>query len=75
MLWRRERALSKLMMCEEDLLNSITAGKEKYILVLRKHCTLTTPVEISILFGNMEEVSMNEDAVFFTFTIYNNEVQ
>lgn len=56
MLWRRERAMLKLLMCEEDLLSAIALGKEKFIIVIRKHFTLTTPMELNILFGNIEEI-------------------
>ncbi|GFT94245.1 uncharacterized protein NPIL_274931 [Nephila pilipes] len=56
MLWRRERALLKLLLCEEDLLNSILAGKEHFITPLRKQCNLITAAEMDILFKNIEEV-------------------
>ncbi|XP_035225783.1 uncharacterized protein LOC118198255, partial [Stegodyphus dumicola] len=56
--WRKERALLKLLLCEEDLLNIITLGKRTFILPLRKQHTLTTVAEINILFGNIEEVGM-----------------
>ncbi|GFV04017.1 uncharacterized protein TNCV_916421 [Trichonephila clavipes] len=56
MLWRRERALLKLLLCEEDLLNSILAGKEHFIIPLRKQYNLITSAEMDILFINIEEV-------------------
>ncbi|KAG8201052.1 hypothetical protein JTE90_002727, partial [Oedothorax gibbosus] len=56
MLWRKERALLKLLLCEEDLLNVLLVGNERFILPLRKRCTLATPAELDILFGNIEEV-------------------
>ncbi|KAF8796567.1 hypothetical protein HNY73_000927 [Argiope bruennichi] len=56
MSWRRERALLKLLLCEEDLLNEILAGKEHFITPLRKRCNLITPIEMDFLFVNIEEV-------------------
>ncbi|GBN67142.1 hypothetical protein AVEN_139534-1 [Araneus ventricosus] len=56
MLWRRERALLKLLLCEEDLLNVILTGKEHFIMPLRKRCSLITPIEMDFLFVNIEEV-------------------
>ncbi|GFR15718.1 uncharacterized protein TNCT_515051 [Trichonephila clavata] len=56
MLWRRERALLKLLLCEEDLLNSILTGKEHFIIPLRKQYNLITSAEVDILFINIEEV-------------------
>ncbi|GIY39779.1 uncharacterized protein CDAR_3171 [Caerostris darwini] len=56
LLWRRERALLKLLLCEEDLLNAVLAGKEHFITPLRKHCNLITSIELDFLFVNIEEV-------------------
>lgn len=58
MLWRKERALLKLLLCEEDLLSSIAQGKDRFVLVLRKQCKLATAMELNIMFGNIEEVSI-----------------
>ncbi|CAL1292919.1 unnamed protein product [Larinioides sclopetarius] len=56
MLWRRERALLKLLLSEEDLLNVIFTGKEHFIMPLRRRCNLITPIEMDFLFVNIEEV-------------------
>ncbi|XP_054712941.1 uncharacterized protein LOC129222452 [Uloborus diversus] len=57
MLWRRERALLKLLLCEEEFLNMINLAKERFILPLRKQYALVTPIEIDILFGNIDQVA------------------